>query len=370
MDKELRIRHPTPELLKQEMTDVVVEFYSLNEILESVDRHIHNYVIIRLVTIIEQFFRKTIELKIKNDDSFNYFPERVTLDKHTFINIKSITKEILIASSYSFQNVNDIKQRAKEFGIGNPFMYTHNTNVEKEFEEFFQLRHNIVHTVIPTNIEVRQYYQMTENLIKHVLEKTHKDKSIFFRHKGDALARLGRYEESIECCDKGLEIGPKDCFIYASKGFSLACLGKHVEAIECYDRGLKINPKYQFMHIFKGLSLAELDKHVEAIECYDKGLRTDSKGSFVYDSKGVSLARLGKHAKAIECYDKALELNPKNVSAYANRGFALARLGKNVEAIECYDKGLRIDPKDQFMHVVKGLSLAELDKHAEAHRLL
>ena len=81
MSKKLHIRHPTPELLKQEMTDVVVEFYDLNTILESTDRHIHNYVIIRLVTIIEQFFRKIIELKIKNDDSANYFPTQVTLDQ-------------------------------------------------------------------------------------------------------------------------------------------------------------------------------------------------------------------------------------------------------------------------------------------------
>ena len=221
MSKGLRIRHPTPELLKQVMTDVVVEFYRLDEILESTDQHTRNYAVIRLVTIIEQFFRKAIELKIKNDVSGNYIPEQVTLDKHTFMNMKSITKEILVASSYSFQNVSEIKQRAKEFDLGNPFAYPHNVNVEKEFEKFFQLRHNVVHTVMPANIELKRYYQITENLIKHVLEKIHKEKSIFFRYKGDALARLHRHEEAIDCCNAGLKIMPKDYAVYGIKGFRL-----------------------------------------------------------------------------------------------------------------------------------------------------
>ena len=366
MGKELRIRHPTPELSKQEMTDVVVEFYSLSEILKSTDRHMHNYLIIRLVTIIEQFFRKIIEMKIKNEDSVNYIPERVTLDRHTFINMESLTKELLIASSYSFQNVNEIKQRMKEFGMRNPFAHTPDANPEKGFEEFFQLRHNIVHTVAPINIEIKKYYQMTEALIKCVLENVHEDKSIFFRYKGDALARLDRYDEAIKCCDRGLEIWPKDHIIYLCKGFSLAELGKHAEAIESYDKGLGIDPKYHPMHVYKGFSLAELGRHAEAIECYDKGLEIDSRDSFVYDSKGISLAELGKLVEAIESYDKALELDPKDISACANKGFTLARLGKHAEAIESYDKGLGIDPKYHPMHVYKGLSLAELGKHAEA----
>ena len=344
MGKGLRIRHPTPELLKQEMTDVVVEFYSLSEILKSTDRHMHNYLIIRLVTIIEQFFRKIIEMKIKNEDSVNYIPERVTLDRHTFINIKSLTKELLIASSYSFQNVNEIKQRMKEFGMRNPFAHTYDANPEKGFEEFFQLRHNIVHTVAPINIEIKKYYQMTETLIKYVLENVHRDKSIFFRYKGDALARLDRHDEAIKCCDKGLEIWPKDDIIYLCKGFSLYELGKHAEAIECYDKGLDIDPKSKLMRVFKGISFAELGKHAEAIECYDKELEIDSRDSFVYVSKGTSLAELGKHTEAIECYDKGLSIDPKDHFAYHSKGLSLEALGQHDEAKKCFKESDKLDP--------------------------
>ena len=368
MGKELRIRHPTPELSKQEMTDVVVEFYSLSEILKSTDRHMHNYLIIRLVTIIEQFFRKIIEMKIKNEDSMNYIPERVTLDRHTFINMESLTKELLIASSYSFQNVKEIKQRMKEFGMRNPFAHTSDANPEKGFEEFFQLRHNIVHTVAPINIEIKKYYQMTEALIECVLENVHEDKSIFFRYKGDALARLDRYDEAIKCCDRGLEIWPKDHTMYLCKGFSLAELGKHAEAIECYDKGLGMYSSDSFVYDSKGISLSELGKHAEAIECYDEALELDPKNISACANKGFSLAELGKHAEAIECYDKGLSIDPKDHSMHVYKGLSLSELGKHAEAIECYDKGLSIDPKDHFAYYSKGLSLEALGQHDEAKK--
>ena len=48
--------HLTPKLKKQKMDDVFTELYRLDEILEKDDQHTQNYVVIRLVTIIEQFF--------------------------------------------------------------------------------------------------------------------------------------------------------------------------------------------------------------------------------------------------------------------------------------------------------------------------
>ena len=62
--------------------------------------------------------------------------------------------------------------------------------------------------------------------------------------KGIELARLGKYEQSIECYDKAFKINPDDEHNLVNKGFSLYCLGKHEEAMKCYDKALKINPDY------------------------------------------------------------------------------------------------------------------------------
>ena len=46
----------TNKLEKQQMNGVFVEFYKLDEIQENRDQHTQNYILIRLVIVIEQFF--------------------------------------------------------------------------------------------------------------------------------------------------------------------------------------------------------------------------------------------------------------------------------------------------------------------------
>ena len=70
--------HLTPKLTKQEMDDVFVEFYRLDEIFGKRDRHTQNYIVIRLVTIIEQFFRKIVEKQIENNKG--KIPQEITIN--------------------------------------------------------------------------------------------------------------------------------------------------------------------------------------------------------------------------------------------------------------------------------------------------
>ena len=90
----------TPKLRKQEMDDVFTEFYRLDEILGKDDQHTKNYIVIRLVTIIEQFFRKIIEKQIENNKSKT--PREITINTDYLRDIQSTSKERLISSSYSF----------------------------------------------------------------------------------------------------------------------------------------------------------------------------------------------------------------------------------------------------------------------------
>ena len=64
MAQKIIARNFTNKLEKQGMDDVFVEFYRLDEILENKDQHTQNYIAIRLVTVIEQFFRKIVEEQI------------------------------------------------------------------------------------------------------------------------------------------------------------------------------------------------------------------------------------------------------------------------------------------------------------------
>ena len=360
------VRYPQPEQFEQEMKDVVVEFYDLTQFLEDENRHIQNYVTIRLVTIIEQFFRKIIETRIRSGKAGEYIPEKLLLDKHTFINIESITKETLIASSYSFQSVEEIKEKMEKHNVKNPFgMSSENSDIEEKFDKLFQLRHSIVHSVVHANIEMRKYYEMTENLIKNVLSKVHKN-NVFFTLKSHALGSLGRHEEALTCIDEGLKLDPKDDFLHLSKGYSLGKLGRHEEALVYLDEGLKLKPTNGYTHFYKGRSLAELGRYKEALVCLDEGLGLTPDVALAYAAKGISFEKLHSYEDALVCFNKALELGLKRVYVYIHKGLSLAELGRHEEALVCFNKALELDPDSVLAYLGKGRSLDELGRHEEA----
>ena len=112
------------------MDDVFVEFYKLDEIQGNKDQHTQNYIVIRLVTIIEQFFRKIVEEQIKYGKTHN-IPSEIILSTSDFMHVPQIHKERLISSSYSFQSIGAISETMKLYDVKNPFL---NEEISKQFE--------------------------------------------------------------------------------------------------------------------------------------------------------------------------------------------------------------------------------------------
>jgi len=185
-------------------------------------------------------------------------------------------------------------------------------------------------------------------------------------NKGKSLASLGRFDEAITCCNKALEIDPRNAKGWGNKGVSLHGLGRFDEAITCYNKVLEIDPRDAKGWGNKGISLDSLGRFDEAITCDNKALEIDPRDAKSWYNKGNSLARLGRFDEAITCHDKALEIDPRNALAWSNKGSSLHRLGRFDEAITCYNKVLEIDPRDAKSCYNKGNSLARLGRGDEA----
>jgi len=218
-------------------------------------------------------------------------------------------------------------------------------------------------------------------------------------NKGMSLHNLGRFDEGLKCCDKALEINPKDgsawnnkgiclhslgrfdeaarCYDSAleinlqladpwnNKGLALHSLGRFDEAIKCYDKALEINPGHAFVWSNKGISLDNLGHFDEAIKCINRALEIDPKLPVAWSNKGTSLHSLGRFEEAMKCYDRALEINPQYADAWSNKGLSLASLGRFDDAIKCYDKALEINPRHAFAWSNKGISLTNLGRFDE-----
>jgi len=61
---------------------------------------------------------------------------------------------------------------------------------------------------------------------------------VAWNNKGNALARLGKFEDALRCYDRALEIDPGYRGAWVNKGFVLTKLGRFDEAASCADRVL------------------------------------------------------------------------------------------------------------------------------------
>ena len=338
MAKRINLSRLTPKLKKQEMDDVFIAFYELVEIHKNKDHHIQNYVAIRLVTVIEQFFRKIIEKQIKDGNSEN-IPAEIILKTSDFINLQQIDKERLIASSYPLQNINEIRDIMKQYDVIDPFP---DAEILKSFRELFSLRHDTVHTVMSVNEEVVKYHELVEDMMEHVLNHVFNGKRYFYLSKGLALFKLEKYNDAIKYYDKMIELKHDDVDAYYNKGIALADSEHREKAIVCFDSVLELNFDDIDAYIQKGIILAELERYDEAIQCLDKTIELKPDSYVAYNNKGIILAKLERYDEAIQCFDKTIELKPDSYVAYNNKRDVLRKLGRFSDARKCRDKVIEL----------------------------
>ena len=305
----------TPKLMCQEIDDVLIGFYRLGKKISTPDPDMKNYIVIRLVTVIEQFFRKIVEIQVKNHINKHttlarkinqVIPQNITIDRNNLKHINTISEEFIISLHFSFQHVYGIEMVLKFFvDTKQRTDQSENYNLEK-INDLFKLRHDTVHTMISVDsIDLKQYYNEVEQLMKYVLYRVYNEDKAFFLSKTLALIRLNEYNEALKCCNETIELGLDDDSTYVFKGCIFHKLGRKKEAMECCDKAIELKTNNSSMYVLRGSSLAEEGKHMAALEHYNNAIKLNPNVADAYYLKSSVFAMLGKHKEAIEWYDKA-----------------------------------------------------------------
>lgn len=391
---------------EQHIEDVFAEFYRLDSIIKAGGEYQRNYVITRLVTIIEQFFRNIVEDRLYNLNG--KAPRKMELDPAIIDEIaaihskeeREITRELVISINHKFQSGDEIKDTMKEYGVEVFWNERKKTSgLKKEsYDELFGLRHKIVHTFEQPPSKIRKYYELTEELFKHVLDQITMWHPSFYFLKIDALVDLGEYEKAAECFKK--EAGPyfdslptkssKGALAYYDRGLTLQCLGEYGKAAGDFDRVISLtrnsNATYSYMGMrlrksrensegvrlqelaeySKGAALQEINEHGSAIECFNEGLKLNPSDIDTHIAKGESLIKLGRHEEARECLRNSVWVSyPIDGFEYRNIAKLLLDLGDIAESAKCFTKALtlfndRIDSGDADASYGKGMLLQDL----------
>ena len=184
--------------------------------------------------------------------------------------------------------------------------------------------------------------------------KSKEDKQEEWYTKGEALSELGRYEESIACFDKALEINTKNIPTIAHAWYmkSQSFFGMELfdESLACCDEAISLNPSpYISMRCTILLCLGKYD---QVVACCDEVIRSNSKDPSVWNIKGVALSQLGQYEESIKCFDESIKNDPHNSepeqmsNVWKNKGISLKQLDKVEEAIVCYDEAIRLNPRN------------------------
>ena len=361
----LEINHEiTKKYTKQKIDDIFHEFYRLYFQVDSGNIDIQNQLIIKLVTVIEQFFRKIVEIQYQNE-KVQLQDKEITLRIFHLDQMKTITKGIIISSSYNFQSIKAIREGMKDVKI---------TFSDKEIKhrlqplgKLFKLRHDTVHTVMPVNTDnIGKYYDVVEKLMCCILEKVYRTDNYFYFYYDRTMDRLRGYEGSSTYYKKIIKLDAKNPFDYIIKGIVFDKLHDIEKAIACCDKAIEIEPTSLFGYLVQSNVYSNSGNHTNVIACYDKAIEIEPTSLFGYIYKSNSFRMARKYEEAIACYDEVIALEPKNLIGYIHKAELIFISGKYEEAIACYDEAIKLDPNYSFGHIIKGISLDELDKHKEA----
>jgi len=190
--------------------------------------------------------------------------------------------------------------------------------------------------------------------------------AVYWNKKGSALFRLSRYNEALQCYDKAIQLEPNKAVYWNNKGYVLSKLSRDNEALQCYDKAIQLEPNKAVYWDNKGNALRNLSRYNEALQCSDKAIQLEPNNAGYWNNKGWALYNLKRYDEALQCYDKAIELEPNNAEYWNNKGWALYNLKRYDEALQCYDKAIELEPNNAEYWNNKGFVLDKLSRYEES----
>jgi Flp pilus assembly protein TadD len=206
--------------------------------------------------------------------------------------------------------------------------------------------------------------------------------------RASELHEAGDYAAALACAEEAVRIDPRSVEAHEDRAQALAELGRKEESRSAIDRALALDPDDPhtllaaadlLLNRIGGKDNAGADDAATALEHARRGVsrlrraraRTDrALRARLELLTGQALSDLGRPKEALPHLDSALVDAPDDLTARYERGLALFELCRFNEAERALREVITKDPKDAFAHQQLGLTLEQLgDARGAQHEM-
>ena len=220
--------------------------------------------------------------------------------------------------------------------------------------------------------------------------------------KAEALLKLGRIAEAIDCEIKALDLvnskGEMDikalflqtelanvaCDLFCLKlqamavrgnqtarwmsniGLVFSCASRYSEAALWYHKAYEQDPGTPLLS-YEAYCWTNAGNYARAVSLLRQALREDPDNVRYMQQLALALAEMGDHEEAIALLDNDIRIQPDETSNHFNRARFKQILGRYDEAIEDYTIELSLkDGKDAGAHLYRGMAYREIGEEEKA----
>jgi len=126
--------------------------------------------------------------------------------------------------------------------------------------------------------------------------------------------------------------------------------GRNVESLEACQRLVELIPGASHAYSYRAYAHGKMRKYKEATRDYERAIRLGYATAVVHFNLGVLLENDRKYARALERYLEAVELEPGQMAAARDRAMEMALyLGRAPVALKLAEDKLAMTPGDQLL---------------------
>ncbi|MFA7168877.1 MAG: tetratricopeptide repeat protein [Sphaerochaetaceae bacterium] len=162
---------------------------------------------------------------------------------------------------------------------------------------------------------------------------------MFHSNKGWELYNVHRFEDALKHFIAALELEPDSYWAWSKKGDALRRLGRQEEAMECYQRSIHLDKarSYPFPYIGIADIYREQKQYSEAIAYYDRAIRI-KRHPWALNGKGRCLYAQSQTEEALRLAEESIRIRPRFLFPHILKGDILYERTAYRDALRSYQR--------------------------------